>query len=108
MQSTFPDVYQIRQAALSDAPELARLRWDFSDQAGQTFEIFSVEPFARNQGIGSHMLRTIQQWAQSQNIEFFIVWPAEESVNFYHKNGFVPNQEILECDVAPLTGEVLI
>lgn len=155
MQLTFPYDYQIRQAVFSDAPELARLRWDFSDQTGQTFEVFFqefetflrqglesslwtiwvaehagriianmyvqlvqkvprpgrpkaswgyltnvyVEPFARNQGIGSYMLRAIQQWAQSQDIEFFIVWPAEESVNFYRKNGFVPNQEIFEYDM---------
>jgi GNAT superfamily N-acetyltransferase len=35
--------------------------------------IFTVEPFARNQGIGSHLLRTIQQWAQSQHVEFLIM-----------------------------------
>ena len=58
-----------------------------------------VEPFARNHGIGSQMLRTIRQWAQSQHIEFFVVWPSEESVWFYRRNGFVPNEEILECEI---------
>jgi GNAT superfamily N-acetyltransferase len=156
--SAFLAHYHIRQATVQDAPELARLRWDFSDQTGQRFEVFAqefdvflqhalassrwtiwvaeaaekllaniyiqlvqkvprpgrplaywgyvtnvyVEPFARNHAIGSHLLQTIQQWAQSQHVEFFVVWPAEESVQFYRRNGFVPNEEILECPIEPL------
>ena len=151
----------IRQATIQDARALARLRWDFSDQTGQRFEVFVhefdvflqqaltssqwtiwvaedrgkllanmyiqlgqkvprpgrpqaywgyvtnvyVEPFARNCGIGSQMLQTIQQWAQSQQIEFLVVWPSEESVQFYRRNGFVPNEEILECEIERRRGE---
>lgn len=58
-----------------------------------------VEPFARNQGIGSHMLRTIERWAREQQIQFLVVWPAEESVHFYYRAGFVRNQDILELDI---------
>lgn len=152
---TSPIQYRIRQATIADARELARLRWDFSDQTDQTFEAFSrsfaafveqilatglwtiwvaeqdrriigniyvqrvlkvprprrpeayfgfvtnvyVEPFARNQGIGSQLLRTIQEWARGQHIEFLILWPSEESVAFYQRAGFVRNVDILEYEV---------
>ena len=147
--------YRIRQATLADAAELARLRWDFSDQTDQSFELFShtfaaflqhvfasdlwtvwvaesdgkiianiyvqfvlkvprprrpeayfgfvtnvyVEPFARNQGIGSHMLRTIQAWARGQHVQFLMLWPSEESVQFYQRAGFVRNEDILEYEL---------
>ncbi len=154
--------YQIRQAVYSDVADLARLRWNFSDQTGHTFETFYqefatflqqaltserwtvwvaehseriianiyiqrvqkvprpgrpkmywgyvtnvyVEPFARKQGIGSHMLHIILQWARDQHIQFLIVWPAEESVNFYHRAGFVRNQDILELDILTLAEDL--
>ena len=146
---------QIRLATQQDAAELARLRWDFSDQSNQQYAIFAEqftvflqralmsgtwaiwvaeyegklianiyvqlvekvprpgrprayygfvtnvysEPFARNQGIGSQLMRAVQDWARERYAEFLVVWPSEESVRFYQRAGFVRNVDILECDL---------
>lgn len=50
----------------------------------------------RNQGIGSKLISTVNEWAKNNNYEFIIVWPSEESVEFYKRNGYVPCKEPLE------------
>lgn len=45
-------------------------------------------PDYRSQGIGSQLLRTIQEWAAERKFEFIIVWPSEESREFYARNGY--------------------
>ena len=47
-----------------------------------------TDPDYRSQGIGSHMLETIRAWAEANRFEFMIVWPSEESRDFYARNGY--------------------
>jgi len=35
----------------------------------------------------------IRERAEDQNYELIIVWPSDEAINFYKKNGFVHCQE---------------
>ena len=55
-----------------------------------------AEPDARNQGIGSALLRAVIAWARERRLEFLIVWPAEESVRFYERAGFRRSEDALE------------
>lgn len=46
-------------------------------------------PEYRNKGIGSKLLRTINHWIKENNYEFVIVWPSDEAIPYYKKNGYV-------------------
>ncbi|WP_409304886.1 GNAT family N-acetyltransferase [Peribacillus sp. SCS-155] len=50
----------------------------------------------RNEGIGSQLLSRINQWAKDHDYEFIIVWPSDESINYYKKNGYVHCTEPME------------
>jgi GNAT superfamily N-acetyltransferase len=45
-------------------------------------------PSWRSQGIGSQILQKIEKWATENKFEFIIVWPSEESRDFYGRNGY--------------------
>jgi len=47
-----------------------------------------TDPEYRSQGIGSQLLKTIQEWAAANKFEFIIVWPSDESRGFYARNGY--------------------
>ncbi|MCM3757292.1 GNAT family N-acetyltransferase [Sporosarcina aquimarina] len=53
-------------------------------------------PEYRNQGIGSIILRSVNTWVKENNFEFVIVWPSEDSINFYKKNGYAHCNEPME------------
>lgn len=53
-------------------------------------------PEYRNSGIGSKVLSSINQWIKDNNYEFVIVWPSDEAVNYYKKNGYVHCTEPME------------
>lgn len=53
-------------------------------------------PEYRNMGIGSKLLSFINDWIKENEYEFVIVWPSDEAIPFYQKNGYVYNQESLE------------
>ncbi|CAM5223154.1 hypothetical protein UACE39S_06398 [Ureibacillus acetophenoni] len=53
-------------------------------------------PEYRNKGIGSKLLNTINNWIKDNNYEFVIVWPSDDSINFYKKNGYVHCTEAME------------
>lgn len=149
-------VATIRQADLSDAAELARLRWDFSPEevasASQSFAEFTedfaawlgdaltggnwviwvgecenrlvgnvyvqaiakvprpgrfeacygyvtnvyLEPDFRNRGIGTQLLMAAIDRARKDELELLIVWPSEESVEYYKRAGFAPSGEAME------------
>ena len=46
-------------------------------------------PEYQNKGVGSKILSRIHEWVKEQAYEFVIVWPSEEAVNYYRKNGYV-------------------
>ncbi|MEC1375818.1 GNAT family N-acetyltransferase [Heyndrickxia oleronia] len=57
--------------------------------------VYTVKEY-RNKGIGSRLLSRINEWVKENNYEFVIVWPSDDSVNFYQKNGYVQCTEPME------------
>lgn len=55
-----------------------------------------VIPAYRNKGIGSALIRHVKAWAKNEGMELLIAWPSEKSVNFYAREGFKNNPELLE------------
>ncbi|SFM47517.1 Predicted N-acetyltransferase YhbS [Gracilibacillus orientalis] len=53
-------------------------------------------PEYRNMGVGSKILKTINKWIKENHYEFVIVWPSDESINYYKKNGYVHCTEPME------------
>ena len=53
-------------------------------------------PEYQNKGVGSRVLSAINEWIKKQEFEFVIVWPSEEAVNYYRKNGYVKCTEPME------------
>lgn len=56
----------------------------------------------RNQKTGSELLAYIKAYLVKEKCELIFVWPSDNSVNWYMRNGFNPENEIFEC---PLTEE---
>jgi GNAT superfamily N-acetyltransferase len=57
-------------------------------------------PEYRGQGIGSRIMQTIEQWGRDMLLEFIIVWPADDSVHFYEKNGYKLCTEPMELKLS--------
>lgn len=45
-------------------------------------------PEYRSRGIGGQLLRCIEEWAKKRHLEFIMVWPSEEAIPFYARNGY--------------------
>ena len=57
--------------------------------------VYTVPEF-RNKGVGSKLLKAINQWIKENKYEFVIVWPSDDSINYYKKNGYVHSTEPME------------
>ncbi|RAR44549.1 GNAT family N-acetyltransferase [Paenibacillus sp. MDMC362] len=55
-----------------------------------------TKPDYRGKGIGSKLISKINEWAKENKYEFIIVWPSEDGVNFYEKNGYQHCKEPME------------
>lgn len=55
-----------------------------------------TRPSFRKQGIGSMIHNAMEQWSKENQVEFLIVWPSDESVQFYSRNGFSRCEEAME------------
>ena len=53
-------------------------------------------PEYRSKGIGSKLLGAINEWVKENNYEFVIVWPSDDSINYYKRNGYVHCTEPME------------
>lgn len=53
-------------------------------------------PSYRSRGIGSKILQAIRQWSADCRYEFTIVWPSQDSREFYSRNGYLPSAESME------------
>ena len=51
----------------------------------------------RGQGIGAKLLGYIKQQLMQQACELLFVWPSERSVPWYERNGFMQENELMEC-----------
>lgn len=50
-------------------------------------------PAYRGSGVGSDLLRAVQEWARAAELEFLIVWPTPASRRFYSRLGFDATDE---------------
>lgn len=57
--------------------------------------VYTIKDF-RNKGIGSKLISAINQWAKEKKYEFIIVWPSEDSIDYYKRNGYVHCKEPME------------
>lgn len=55
-----------------------------------------TKPDYRGKGIGSKLISKINEWAKENKYEFIIVWPSDEGVHFYKKNGYRHCKEPME------------
>ena len=55
-----------------------------------------IIPAYRNQAIGSALMHHVKEWAKQKKMELLIAWPSEKSLNFYMREGFKNNPELLE------------
>lgn len=55
-----------------------------------------TSPDYRNKGIASKLLNKVNDWIKENKYEFVIVWPSDEAINFYEKNGYAQCSEPME------------
>lgn len=53
-------------------------------------------PEYRNMGVGSKLLNFINNWIKENEYEFVIVWPSNEAISYYQKNGYAFCKEPME------------
>jgi GNAT superfamily N-acetyltransferase len=56
-------------------------------------------PEYRSQGIGGQLLKRIKEWGSEQKLEFIMVWPSDEAVSFYARNGYKHCTEPMELSL---------
>lgn len=67
----------------------------FARRWGYAAAVYAA-PDARNQGIGSTLLRSVIEWAKQEGLESLLLWPSDRSVPFYQRTGFVRSRDVLE------------
>ncbi|MEW4282605.1 GNAT family N-acetyltransferase [Priestia koreensis] len=55
----------------------------------------------RGAGIGSQLLKQVNEWAKEQQYEFIIVWPSDTSISYYEKNDYAPCTEPMQYVPSP-------
>ncbi len=50
----------------------------------------------RGKGIGGKLISKVNKWVSEMKFEFVIVWPSEQGVNFYNRNGYNQCIEAME------------
>lgn len=53
----------------------------------------------RNQKTGTVLLEHIKDYLVKEKCELIFVWPSENSMNWYERNGFHQENEIFECEL---------
>lgn len=57
------------------------------DPIGYLTNVFTLKQY-RNQNIGTKLIKFIHNWAIAKDLELIIVWPSDESLNFYQRLGY--------------------
>lgn len=58
-----------------------------------------TRPEARSQGIGSEAMQRLIGWAVEEGLEFLVLSPTEDSVDFYRRLGFQASGDYFELDL---------
>ncbi|CAG9608161.1 GNAT family N-acetyltransferase [Pseudoneobacillus rhizosphaerae] len=76
---------------IQKVPRPGRITYPFAYMTN----VYTV-PEYRNKGVGSKLLSSINKWIKDNHYEFVIVWPSDEAINYYKKNGYVHSKEPME------------
>ena len=76
---------------VNKVPRPGRITYPFAYMTN----VYTV-PEYRGKGIGSALIREINEWAEEQKYEFIIVWPSDEAIPFYERNGYKHCNEPME------------
>jgi GNAT superfamily N-acetyltransferase len=76
---------------IDKVPRPGRITYPF----GYVTNVYTL-PQYRSKGIGSKISKSIAEWARVHHLEFLIVWPSDEGVAFYERNGYVKAVEAME------------
>ncbi|MEI4770838.1 GNAT family N-acetyltransferase [Psychrobacillus sp. FJAT-51614] len=76
---------------IQKVPRPGRITYPFAYMTN----VYTIKEY-RNKGIGSKLIRTINEWVINNKYEFIIVWPSDDSINYYQKNGFKLCKEPME------------
>lgn len=60
--------------------------------------VFTMREY-RNKNIGTELLNYIKNYLSKQKCELIFVWPSDNSVKWYSRNGFSEINEIFECEL---------
>jgi len=67
-----------------------------------------TRPEHRNRGIGGAVIRRAREAAREADVEVIIVWPSDESLDFYAREGFEERDQPLMWKPEPLAGRPLL
>lgn len=82
---------QIYIELIQKVPRPGRVTYPFAYMTN----VYTTPEF-RNKGIGSLLLTKIHEWIKENRYEFVIVWPSDDSINYYRKNGYAHCSEPME------------
>ncbi len=51
---------------------------------------------ARNQGIGTRLMRHVIAWAKAEKLESLNLWRSDRSLPYYQRLGFIPSTDTLD------------
>ncbi|MEX2372775.1 MAG: GNAT family N-acetyltransferase, partial [Dehalococcoidia bacterium] len=63
-----------------------------------------TRPQWRNRRIGADLMEWVKGWALGADLEFLILWPSEDSREFYARAGFVPEAWAVTFELRPYEG----
>jgi GNAT superfamily N-acetyltransferase len=66
-----------------------------SSPFGYVTNVYTL-PLYRGQGVGTQIHNEITKWARGNDLDFLILWPSDNSVEFYARNGFSKCKEAME------------
>lgn len=64
------------------------------DPIGYLTNVFVLKNY-RNHQIGSKLLNIVYDYAKAKDLELIIVWPSDESLKFYERLGYRPDNQPL-------------
>ena len=73
--------------------------WHFVGRYGYITNLY-VEPEERSSGTGSQLLKHVMAWAREKKLDFLMLWPSEDSVEFYEHHGFVRTATAMEYRIS--------
>jgi GNAT superfamily N-acetyltransferase len=55
-----------------------------------------TQPNWRGKGVGANLMESVIAWAKEEGFEMLVLWPSQESIDFYQRAGFNNQTEVME------------